>query len=78
MGAHRAPYDLRGLSAGQTLCRHRVTHADRDRSDVVVSPERQFDVASGSATFRDTIPGLSVSVYTTYNRPHREAGVAAE
>jgi len=74
----QADVALRGLSAGRTLCRYRVTHADRDRSDVVVSAERHFDVPSGNASFQDTIPELSLSVYTTYNRPHGEAGVVAE
>jgi hypothetical protein len=59
-------FTLAGLERGARISRHRVTRAERDQAVVA------------AASFTDTLPGMSVAVYTTYRLKPSAKGVAAE
>lgn len=61
-----ASFTLAGLERGVRLSRHRVTRAGRDQARVA------------AASFADTVPAMSVAVYTTYRLKPSAKGVTAE
>ncbi len=71
-------FRVRRLPAPRALHRYRITPADRDRSELAVDPAAAFELTPAEAGFRDRVPGLSLSVYTTYKLAHDDAGVAVE
>ncbi len=73
-----ASFTLRGWQQAGKLYRYRRTPAQRDRADLAVVPTAEFALSGGLKKLRDRIPAASVSVYTTYERNHRDAGVIVE
>lgn len=60
------------------LYRYRVTPADRDRNDLTIDGDAQFDLRPGAAELSERIPGFSVTVYTTYQLSHDEPGIITD
>jgi len=75
---YEVSFHVRRLPASRALYRYRITPAERDRSELAVHPGAAFEVTPAEAGFRDRVPGLSLSVYTTYKLGHDQMGVTAE
>ena len=69
---------LQGLSAGMKLYRYRMTPEKKDRSEVVLGPEKEFPASPQQAGFTDRLPARSITVYSTYHLEQNDAGVMAE
>jgi len=66
------------LPADLKLYRYRVTPAMRDRSDVELKPEADFDIQPQHASFSDKLPARSITVYSTYKLEPGDKGIQAE
>jgi hypothetical protein len=69
-----ANFTATGLAGGVKLNRYRMTLSERDRADVSVRPAVRFAAES----FADTVPRMSVTVYTTYNLKPFAAGITLD
>jgi hypothetical protein len=70
--------NLGGLAQPCRLLRYQVTPKERDRTDVRIEPGAEFLVQKDGGALHDTVPAMSLAVYTTYQRKHDEPGVIAD
>jgi hypothetical protein len=75
---YEATFEIRGLAKDGKLLRYRVGQKEKGRADVKVEPQAEFPLAAASATFKDQVAPLSVTVYSTYRLTHTDDGVMAE
>ncbi|HET8548970.1 MAG TPA: hypothetical protein VFL57_13230 [Bryobacteraceae bacterium] len=59
-----ANFRVTGLDAATALYRYAFTPAGRDRADVVIRPARTILIGPRKAEFRETIPAMSIVVYS--------------
>ena len=76
--AWEATFELRGLPKDAKLFRYSVGQKEKGRADVKVDPQAEFPLTPASATFKDQLAPLSVTVYSTYKLAHGDDGVTAE
>jgi hypothetical protein len=69
---------LTGLSSARTLFHYRVGPRDRDRANVRLDPLARSTLSPSQAAFEDTMPGSSITVYSTYELSHEDPGVTAD
>ncbi len=60
------------------LLRYGVSQADRDRADLTIDPQSEFRLTEGANEFRDRLPPMSLTVYTTYRLAHGDPGILDE
>jgi len=73
-----ATVDLRAVAADTRLYRYDVSRADKDRTDLTISPKAEFVVTRASSSFRDKLAPESLTIYTTYRLEHSAPGIVAE
>lgn len=76
---------FRGLKREQTLYRYRITQADRDRTDLTMTYDRELPGSDREfpgwgiiMSFPDTTPPSGLTIYTSYKLSPRDPGVMAE
>jgi hypothetical protein len=69
---------LSGLNNERKLYRYSVTPAQRDRDDIEINSEKAFTLSASQAVLSDQLPARSLTVYTTYDLAHGDAGVMTE
>lgn len=67
-----------GLNANTKLYRYSMTPEKKDKADVVLGPEKEFEISNQAPTFKDRLPARSLTVYSTYHLQNDEPGVIAE
>lgn len=77
-GSWQADVGLDGLTTRLKLYRYRMTPQKKDKTDVVLGPEKEIQVSPQQPTFTDELPGMSLTVYTTYDLQENDAGVISE
>lgn len=73
-----AEIDLRGIAAGMTLYRYRMSPEKRGRVEVVLGPQDKFPVSVQQTRFQDRLPARSLTVYSTYHLQPGDPGIIAE
>ena len=71
-------FDFRGVSNAAQLWRYSVNQSQRDRADLRIEPEAGFPLSSSSASFKDRVAPMSLTIYSTYKLRHADNGVIAE
>jgi len=66
------------VAAKTRLYRYDVSKADKDRTDLVISPKAEFVVTRSASSFRDKIAPESLTIYTTYRLEPSAPGIIAE
>ncbi len=69
---------LAGAKPSAPLRRYRFTEAEHERADIKINPQRGFAPAAGAAAWQDTLPGNSLTIYSTYNLKHDAPGIILE
>ena len=69
---------MQGLPQAVRLCRYRYGEAQRDRTDVRVSPQKEFSLGPAAGELRDELPPNSLTIYTTYKLEHDAPGAIEE
>lgn len=77
-GPWDAEIGLRGLATGMKLYRYRMTPQKKDKARVVLGPEKELQVLPQQPSFTDELPGISLTVYTTYHLQESDAGAITE
>lgn len=73
-----ATFDLRALAAAAHLFRYSVSQREKDRADLRIEPTAEFAFSPSSATFRERLVPLSLTIYSTYELPHDAPGVISD
>jgi hypothetical protein len=60
------------------LYRYRMTPQKKDKARVVLGPEKELQVLPQQPSFTDELPGISLTVYTTYHLQESDAGAITE
>jgi hypothetical protein len=63
---------------GRELHKYQVTSAQRDQPGLRIQPLGKVKVGQGAAAFADTLPPMSLTVYSSYDLAHSARGVTAE
>jgi hypothetical protein len=64
-----------GLAIPVNLQRYSLSKEDEDQVDISVHPESSFEVSS---VLTDTVPPMSIVVYSTYRLYPEDAGIISE
>jgi hypothetical protein len=76
---HRdAEIRLQGLTAGMKLYRSRMAPKKKDRSEVVLCPEKKFPASPQLASFVDPLPARSIAAYSRCHLEQNAAGIITE
>ncbi len=67
-----------GPPPSRRFFRYRYTEAERDRADVKVNPQPEFSPAAGSPAWPDVLPPNSLTIYSTYQLNHDDAGILVD
>ena len=75
--AWSASLSLKGC-AGKPLYQYRVTAEDRDQVGMKISPIKQMQWNGDQTTLADTVPPVSLTILSTFNLVHSQAGIIAD
>lgn len=67
-----------GTPPTQTFYLYRFTEAERNRTDVKVTPQPDFSPAADSASWHDTLPPESLTIYSTYKLNQNDPGIIVD
>lgn len=70
--------NLAHLKAGETLYKYQVTGGVVNNPHFAMNPLAHYEIVPGSAATTDTVPGESITVYTTYKLMNADPGIIAE
>ncbi len=69
---------VQALSRPATFYRYRYGPGQQDRADVTVNPEAEFSLSSAANEQQDTLPGSSLTIYSTYKLGHDAPGIITD
>jgi hypothetical protein len=69
---------LRGSDQDSTLYRYSIGEAQRDRADLKIDPQAQYQLSRTAATFQDRLAPMSLTIYSTYKLADSDDGVIAQ
>ena len=69
--------DVHGIRRSVVLYRYAVSKQEQDRTDLRIDPQEDFHIAL-TATLKDRLAPMSLTVYSTYRLIHDDPGVMAE
>jgi alpha-galactosidase len=75
--AWAAQLEISGVS-GQMLHKYQVTSEQRDQPTLRIQPLNRIELTKGAATFSETLPAMSLTVYSTFDLGHSARGVVVE
>jgi Fe-S cluster assembly iron-binding protein IscA len=70
--------DLRGIAQDSTLYRYSIGEAQRDKADLKIDPQAQYQLSGTAATFKDRLAPMSLTIYSTYRLADSDDGAMAE
>jgi len=74
----QAEIHLGGLTKEMKLYRYRMTPEQKDKSDVILRPEKEQDVSPQQPNFAEELPARSIVVYSTYRFQASDPGAMTE
>ncbi len=63
---------------GKVFQKYQVTAEQRDQSSLRIEPLSRVKLAEGTTSFSDSLPPMSLTIYSTYDLSHAQRGVVAE
>jgi hypothetical protein len=69
---------VQALSRPATFYRYRYGPGQQDRADVTVNPQAEFSLSPATREQRDTLPGSSLTIYSTYKLGHDTPGIITD
>jgi hypothetical protein len=76
--AWAAQFDLSGLKGKTRLYKYQVTYEERDNPGLRIDPKAEYPLDPARAGFSETLPPMSLTVYSTYKLAHADRGVTSE
>jgi len=70
--------NIKGITALTTLHCYQVTESEILISDFKLDAKKNFHISSTNQTFKDSLPPLSINVYSTYNLKHSDVGIMTD
>ena len=64
--------------AGSRLHQYRVTSQQKDNPSLKIAPVSQVRLKAGEAVFRDELPAMSLTIYSTYHLGATDMGIISE
>jgi hypothetical protein len=66
------------VKSPRTLYKYQVTESAITKPNFAMNPLATFEVAGAKPGMEDTVPPLSITVYSTYKLMNEEPGIAAD
>ncbi len=77
-GKQAITLNLANLGQATTLYKYQVTEESANNPDFQMSPIEKIEASTGKLSFKDELPDMSITVYSTYKLLHSDPGITAD